>query len=216
MQTSTGGFGSEKPFSQYVILRSNSFELGMGVAVDGGLVYGCTQSFQVESAVTGGPFFPNEALRCEATRGEGSRRRRKADSRQAGCATPRRIKPACDARKGVVGPVEEPASESTGHLMRNRHPRGWKKSSASLVERRRSGPGKTSSRHGGGVEAVSANLSESDHVHRERHAPVSRRIATGASEAGRRVQGKAQQAPACEDGPPKRSSRVVKRADLQS
>lgn len=71
--------------------------------MDGGLAYGCTQSFQVESAVTGGPFFPDEALRCEATRGEGSRRRRKAESRQAGCATPRRIMPVCGARKGHRG-----------------------------------------------------------------------------------------------------------------
>lgn len=62
-----------------------------------------------------------------------------------------------------------------------------------------------------------ANLSESVHVHRENaRAGIEGRIATGASEAGRRVPGKAEKAPACEDGPPKRSSRVVKRADLRS
>lgn len=56
-------------------------------------------------------------------------------------------------------------------------------SSASLVEGRRLGPGKASPSHGGGVEAVLASLTESVSVHRERHAPVSGRFATGASEA---------------------------------
>lgn len=176
--------------------------------MDGGLAYGCTQSFQVESAVTGGPVFPNEALRCEATRGEGSRRRRRVDSRQARCATPRRIKPACGARKGVVGPVEEPASESTGYLMRNRRPRGRKKSSASLVEGRRSGPGKASSRHGGGVEAVSANLSES--VPR---AP--RKARTGIEGASR--QGRQRQVVACQGRPNKRPrTKTVRRSDRRA
>jgi hypothetical protein len=56
-------------------LRSRSKE-GPGDAVDGGLAYGCTESFLVESAVPGGPRQSNEALRCEAKRGGGSRRRR--------------------------------------------------------------------------------------------------------------------------------------------
>jgi len=50
----------------------------------------------------------------------------------------------------------------SGGWMRDRRPRGRKKSSASLVEGRRSGLGKTSLRHGGEVEAVSAGLGESE------------------------------------------------------
>jgi len=52
--------------------------------------------------------------------------------------------------------------------MRNRRPRGRKKSSAAPVERRRLGPGKASSRHGDEGEAVLAGFVESgSHAHRD-------------------------------------------------
>jgi len=84
--------------------------------VDGGLTYGCTQSFQVESAVPGGPRFPNEALRCAAAysvveRAVGDR---EIDSRQAGCATPRR-----PARASPKGSARDPRRSS-----RRANPRG--------------------------------------------------------------------------------------------
>jgi len=167
--------------------------------VDGGLTYGCTESFQVESAVPGGPRLSNEALRCAAAysvveRAVGDR---EIDSRQAGCATPRRLVRVNALKSGGSGPEEELSQgNSTGHRTRDRRSRERKKSSASLVERRRSGPGKASSRHGGGVEAVSASLSESaQRAPRKARTGIEERIATGASEVGRRVRGSAQQAP---------------------
>lgn len=121
----------------------------------------------------------------------------KTEHRIAGCATPRgpaplpkREKlPKRPAPKGRPkrgwGPEEElTLSKSTGHWMRNRRSRERSKSRASLIERRRLGPGKASSRHGGGVEAVLASLDESvSACTAKRHAPVSTRIATEASEA---------------------------------
>jgi len=74
--------------------------------VDGGLAYGCNQSFQVASAVPGGVHFPNEALRCDAAIGVAERAvgDEKTDSRQAGCATPRRAGPGCpQGRFGTRG-----------------------------------------------------------------------------------------------------------------
>lgn len=121
----------------------------------------------------------------------------KIDSRQAGCATPRRPARVNALKSGGSGPEEELSQgKSTGYRTRNRRSRERKKSSASLVERRRSGPGKASSRHGGGVEAVLASLSESaQRAPRKARAGIEERIATGASEVGRRVRGSAQQAP---------------------
>jgi len=113
----------------------------------------------------------------------------KVEHRIAGCATPRGPAPLPKREKllerGVGGPEEElTLSKSTGHWMRNRRSRERSKSRASLIERRRLGPGKASSRHGGGVEAVLASLDESvSACTAKRHAPVSTRIATEASEA---------------------------------
>jgi hypothetical protein len=122
----------------------------------------------------------------------------KTDSRQAGCATPRKPARSPSPKKAArLGPEEELLQgKSTGHRMRNRRSRERKKSSTSPVERRRSGPGKASSSHGGGVEAVLASLSESaQRAPRKARAGIEERIATGASEAGRRVRGSVQQAP---------------------
>jgi hypothetical protein len=72
------------------------------------------------------------------------------------------------------------------HRARNRRSKGRKKSSALLVERRRLGPGKITSLHGGGVEAVSASSQGiGTTCTAKMHAgtrPVSGGIATGASE----------------------------------
>jgi len=68
------------------------------------------QSSKVASAVPGGARFSDEALRCEAVRGEGSRGRRKTEHRKAGCATPR--SPARETRKGSSGTAEEPSQAS--------------------------------------------------------------------------------------------------------
>lgn len=84
----------------------------------------------------------------------------KADHRRAGCATPRES--ARVNRKEHSGPEEELSqSKSLGHWMRNRRSRERSKSRASLIEGRRLGPGKASSRHGGGVESVLAGPAES-------------------------------------------------------
>jgi len=72
--------------------------------VDGGLAYGCNQSFQVASAVPGGVHFPNEALRCEAIRGGGSRRRRKDRFPAGGVRNTTLLDAGSDARKGVRDP----------------------------------------------------------------------------------------------------------------
>lgn len=121
----------------------------------------------------------------------------KTDSRQAGCATPRLLDAGSGHPQGWLGTRGGAlAGKSTGHWVRNRRSRERKKSSATPVERRRSGPGKTSSPHGGGVEAVSANLSESaQRAPRKARPGIEERIATGASEVNRRVRGSAEKAP---------------------
>jgi len=87
----------------------------------------------------------------------------KADSRRAGCATPRLTTSRPGRPKGCTGPEEELSQgHSTGYRVRDRRSRERKKSNAPHVERRRSGPGKALTRHGVGVEAVSAGLSESE------------------------------------------------------
>lgn len=74
-----------------------------------------------------------------------------------------------------------------GSRVRDRRPKGRRKSSASSVDRRRPGPGKVVPLHGGAVEAVSAISFESVRAFREKarekSEPVSSRVATGASEA---------------------------------
>jgi hypothetical protein len=185
--------------------------------VDGGLAYGCTQSFQVESAVTGGPCSPNEALCCEATRGEGSRRRRKAESRQAGCATPRRIMPVCDARKshrGTCGEARKRIHRVTGAQSPSERAEEEQRISC-RTKALSTGKHLVASRRRG-RSGLGEPLRIGPRAPRKCTRRYRGRIATGASEAGRRVPGKAEKAPACEDGPPKRSSRVVKRADLRS
>jgi len=140
----------------------------------GALVHGCNESFPVESAVLCGPADRTRPFAATPSVAEGAVSDTKTDSRQAGCATPRKAGSGCpQGQLGTRGGAL--AGKSPGYRMRDRRSRERKKSSASPVERRRSGPGKASSRHGGGVEAVSASLSESANVHRERHVPVSKR-----------------------------------------
>jgi len=174
--------------------------------VDGSLAYGCTQSFQVESAVPGGPRFPNEVLHCEATRGGESRRRRK-DRFPAGGVRNTTQGRLGSPQKGDSGPEEELSQgKSTGHRMRNLRSRERKKSSVSLVEQRRSRPGKASSSHGGGVEAVLASLSESAQraprkgTHRYRREDRDRGVRGRSSRAWVRPN----KPPQCEGGPLKR------------
>jgi len=98
LQKSTGGLGSEKPFPQYVILRKRDGDRG-------GRGPGLRMYRIVPSRVRchRRPALTNEALRCEATRGGGSRRRRQTDSRQAGCATPRSYDAGSGGPKGTLG-----------------------------------------------------------------------------------------------------------------
>lgn len=115
LQKSTGGLGSEKPFPQNVVSRKR--DGGRGGRGPGQRMY---QSSKVASAVPGGARFSDEALRCEAVRGEGSRGRRKTEHRKAGCATPR--SPARETRKGSSGTAEEP-SQGKSAVNRMRNPR---------------------------------------------------------------------------------------------
>ena len=57
--------------------------------MDGGLAYGCNESFQVESAVPGGPASRTKLFAAKLRVAEGAVGDEKTDSRQAGCATPR-------------------------------------------------------------------------------------------------------------------------------
>jgi len=57
-----------------------------GIAVNGGLVCGCTIARSCRARLRRAP--SNEAPHCEATRGGGSRRRRRADHRGPWCAPP--------------------------------------------------------------------------------------------------------------------------------
>ncbi len=155
LQKSTGGFGSKKPF-----LQTQASERGLEDAVNGshGLRITIVQSrvrYSRRRALS------YETSRCEATRGGRSRRRHEADNRSARCATPR--EPASVLSKGVLGTRENQGKTLalSRQRMRNHRPKGRKKSSASLVERRRLGPEKVSSLHGGGPESVLASLTES-------------------------------------------------------
>lgn len=167
LQKSIGDFGSEKPFSQ-----TYSLERGTGEAVDGGLVYGCIESFQVTSAALGGARFSNEAPRCEASRGEESRRRHEVDHQDAWCATSRMAGPGRPQgelggrggaprervyeAKGAQSPVERTEEEQRTSC---RTKALWAGKS-SATSRRRSGSGLGEPRRIG-------------HVHREMHRPVS-------------------------------------------
>jgi len=179
--------------------------------VDGSLAYGCTQSFQVESAVTGGPVFPNEALRCEATRGEGSRRRRKVRSPAGGV----RNTTLYDA--GSIHPPSKADCPQKRTALKSRKNRDlwWSlsrqiqgvrdaQSPAERSEEEQRNSCRTKALWTGKSFAPSrwrggSGLGESLRIgptctakgtHRYRG-----RIATGASEVGRRVQRQAQQAP---------------------
>lgn len=119
------------------------------------------------------------AHRCEATRGEGGRRRRSVNS-------PRRADENPCGRSGITSVVpflEKGGAEAWGR-MRNRRSRDRSKSRASLVERRRPRPGKplrcfTAPSGGSGL----GGPLRIGRAHRERRALVSVRVATGASEA---------------------------------
>ena len=136
LQKSTGGSGSEKPFS-----HTYSLERGMGDAVDGGLAYGCPNRskslrYSRRSALS------YEALHCEATRGGESRRRRKNRSPAGGVRNTTQGRSQVRSKGRAREPEEELSqSKSTGHRMRDRRSKGRRKSSASPVERRRPGPG---------------------------------------------------------------------------
>lgn len=108
--------------------------------------------------------------------------------------------------------------------VRNHRSRGRNKSSASLVEGRRPGPGQVSSRHGGGVEAVSAGLVGSEErAPRKCAAPAPKRglrqgrqrlghAGTRARETWRREE----HAPAKPCAIRRSDRRAVKRAGVQS
>lgn len=115
-----------------------------------------------------------------------------------------RTRVGCNHRTG--GPRENPTERSVGETwgrrVRNRRPRGRSKSSVSPVDGRRLGPGKATSCHDGGVEAVLAALAESvnRNAHRERGAHRYRvRVATEVSEvrSRRRVGGRQRPHEAC-------------------
>jgi hypothetical protein len=89
-----------------------------------------------------------------------------------------RTRVGCNHRAG--GPQENPSERSVGETwgrkVRNRRSRGRSKSSVSPVDRRRLGPGKATSCHDDGVEAVLAALAESvnhNALPRKKRAPVS-------------------------------------------
>ena len=97
LQKSTGGSGSEKPFS-----HTYSLERGMGDAVDGGLAYGC-QNRSKSLRYSRRSALSYEALHCEATRGGGSRRRRMNRSPAGGVRNTTQGRSQVFARKGELG-----------------------------------------------------------------------------------------------------------------
>jgi hypothetical protein len=179
LQMSIGGSAQRSPSPQ-----TQTPERACGDAVNGGLAFGCINRAKSRSALSGRALLVRSSLlRSYAWQGE-PEATKESSNRSAGCATPR------EAAWGQLGfrdakSAEEPRARGR---VRNRRSRGRRKSSASLVEGRRPGPGKASSRHGGEVEAVSAVFTESARraprkcAHRYRVG-----IATGASEARLRV-----------------------------
>lgn len=119
--------------------------------MNGGLAFGCTNPASKSRPWWRAPRGKSLAAKLRVAReAEGVEESR---NRSAGCATPR------EAAWGQLGfhGAKSIGGPRARERMRNRRSRGRKKSSASLVEGRRPGPGKASSRHGGGVEAVSAD-----------------------------------------------------------
>lgn len=185
--------------------------------MDGGLTYGCTQSFQVESAVPGGPRFPNEALRCAAAysvvkRAVGDR---EIDSRQAGCATPRR--PARPPQKGELGirggalagqipgvqDAQSPLERAEEEQRISRRTKALWTGKSFVASRRRGGSG------------LGESLRIGQRAPRKARPGIEEGIATGASEVGRRVRGLAEQAPTVRRRSAEATVRVVKRAGLR-
>jgi hypothetical protein len=142
-------------------------------------------------------------------RGEESRRRRKSRTPAGGVRNTAQGRPGSVFQKKAGPGSEEELSQSNfpGHRMCDRRSKGRRKSSASLVERRRFGPKKSSSSHGGEVESVLASFIESENrAPRKRHAPVSLKVATEASEArSSRAWVRNNTPPQCEGDPLKRS-----------
>lgn len=189
--------------------------------MDGGLTYGCTQSFQVESAVPGGPRFPNEALRCAAAysvveRAVGDR---EIDSRQAGCATPRKAGSGFTplnkaARLGIRGgalagqipgvqDARSPLERVEEEQRISRRTKALWTGKSFVASRRRSGSG------------LGESLRIGQRAPRKARPGIEEGIATGASEVGRRVRGSVEQAPTVRRRSAEAAVRVVKRAGLR-
>jgi len=157
--------GPEKPFP-----HTQTLARVMGDAVNGGMAFGCSNRAKSRPALSGRAFLVRSlSLRSYSWREE-PKATKSRENRSAGCATPRE---AAWGQLGFSG-AKSAGEPRARERVRNRRSRGRKKSSASLVEGRRLGPGKASSRHGGGVEAVSAGLTESEvRAPRKCAAPVS-------------------------------------------
>jgi hypothetical protein len=140
----------------------------------------------------------------------------KIDSRRAGCATPR--KPARSVRKGGSGPEEE---------LSQANPRG----TGCAIPTRKSGRRAAyPSSNEGALDREKLRRVTAARWNRSRRVSPNRpscvretcttryrgKIATGASEAGRRVRGQAQQAPTVRRRSAEAIARVVKRTDLRS
>lgn len=136
--------------------------------MNGGLAFGCINRESKSRPWWRAP--PTKSFAAKLRVAKEAEGVEESKNRSAGCATP---------REAAWGQLGFHGAKSTGGpraraRMRNRRSRGRKKSSASLVEGRRPGPGKASSRHGGGVEAVSADSTESEvRAPRKCAAPVS-------------------------------------------
>jgi hypothetical protein len=168
-----------------------------GDAVDGGLAYGCNESFQVESAVTGGPVFRTRLFAAKLRVAEGAVGDEKADSRQAGCATPRFTMPARIAPKGSCGTcggalagqihgvtgAQSPSERAEEEQHTSCRTKALWTGKSFVASRRRGGSGLGESLRIGPTCTAKG-------THRYRG-----RIATGASEVGRRVHGSVEQTP---------------------
>jgi len=152
------------------------------------------QSFQVESAVPGGPAFRTKLFAATLIVAKGAVGDEKIDSRQTGCATPRRS--ARIVRKGGSR-SEEKLSQAT--------PRG----TGCVIPTRESGRRAAHPPSNEGAldreklrRLTTARWNRSRRiapnrltVHAKRTRWYRERVATGASEVGRRVRGSVQQAP---------------------
>jgi len=174
--------------------------------VDGGLAYGCIQSFPVASAVPGGASCPNEALRCDAMRGEGSRRRRRdrfpaggvRNTTQAGSKRPQgRFGTRGGALAGQIHGAQDPQSplERAGEEQRiSRRTKALWTGKSFVASRRRGGIGLGDApRIGHRVSAKHARPGIEGTSRQERQKQVAACV------------GKHNKLPQCEGGPRKRS-----------